>query len=67
MLVFSEDEKTYKTIVELHDRPTELNLEFYNVRGSYFATLKAPASSREPLFANPEIVPPKNPKMGIMP
>ena len=67
MRVVSEDEKTYITIVELHGRPTELNFEFYNVGGSYFATLKTRASSREPLFANPERVPPKYPKMGIMP
>ena len=67
MRVVSEDEKTYITIVELHGRPTELNFEFYNGGGSYFATLKARALSREPLFANPERVPPKYPKMGIMP
>ena len=67
MRVLGEDEKTYIAIVELHDRPTELNFEFYNVRGSYFATLKARALSRERLFANPERVPPKNPKMGIIP
>ena len=46
MRVLSEDEKTYITMVELHDRPTELNFEFYNVGGSYFATLKARALSK---------------------